>query len=79
MRDVKAHCLHPQDHRAWRGGPTGRNFNGMRETLFHLGGRMHHHIQDNRRAAHVRDSMFCNQRKNLCGIDFAQAYMCAAN
>ena len=75
VRHREPHLLHRGDHRRGRRRPTGRDLHGPVEPPPHGVRRMDQHRQHYRRAAHMCHVMIGDRRKDLRGIDPAQANM----
>jgi hypothetical protein len=79
MSDSKAECLHGPKDGGWRCCAAGRNRYGVLELHSLICRRVRQHVQHNRRAAEMRDSMLCDQPEDLCGLDLSKTYLRSAS
>ena len=79
MRDAETHPLHRLDHHRRRRRATGRDFDDVIEAALHTVRCMHEHVQDDRRAAEMRDPVLGDRGKDGCRIDPAQTDMRAGD
>ena len=57
MGHAEPHPLHRLDHRRGRRGAAGRDLDDVVEAALHLVGRVHQHVEHDRRAAQMGDAM----------------------
>ena len=78
MGDVEAHFLHRRDDGARRRGAAGRHLDGVPEGLLHFIRGVDHHVEHDRRPAHVGDGVLADQLEDRHRVDAAQTDVGAA-